>query len=138
MADALIDTQDNPHQAGPSPGEEPNRAARRTFQEIRHSEGYYLDLETSDLLRNVLSEDYGGGATPPWTDALGDPVAARFVLLTEDVLLPLEAVQRLAVARFGGARPSRLINRQTAAQPEGGLRTEVARSVLRSPSDKSE
>ena len=103
-----------------------------SFREIQNCEGYYYNVQTEELLRNV-----GPGETRCWTEgswrdtvAATDPDTPQFELLTPDVLMPLQAVQRLVADRYSRTA-ARLINRQTAVQPDGSVITEEA--ALREP-----
>lgn len=103
-----------------------------TFRELQNCEGYYYNVERDELLRNVGPGEARCWAGSSWeaTETVDDLDEPRFELLTEDVLMPLAAVQRLAAVRFGGLPADRLINRQTAAQSGGRLLTEEAASLL--------
>lgn len=99
-----------------------------TWDEVIVCEGYYREVETGAILRNVLpeprlcSDDVSGRNAPP--DGL--PANSRFERIGGDVTLPLKTIIRLAQDQFG-APPGRLvrfINRQTAVQPDGSLITE--------------
>lgn len=101
-----------------------------TASEVVQCEGYFLELESGDLLRNVLPEpdqcenDHGG----PDAELTAFPAEARFERISGDVTLPLEEITAIAEKQFGRALSGKIINRQTAAQPDGTLVTEEAES----------
>ena len=103
-----------------------------TFQEIRECEGYYYNVKTGDILRNVGPGDARCWREGSWdeTAATAEPDVPEFELLTTDVLVPLQTVLEEAACRYGGNTPVRVLNRQTARQLEGGVVTEEAASLV--------
>ena len=103
-----------------------------TFRELQNCEGYYYNVTTGEVLRNV-----GPGETRCWIGAAWDTTAAtdgldvaQFELLTPDVLMPLVTIERMVVERYGRPAPDHLLNRQTALQPDQRLLTEETPSHL--------
>lgn len=99
-----------------------------TFREIQSCEGYYYNVETGDILRIV-----GPGETRCWsegswkeTDFTTDVDARQFELVANDVLVPFETIQGYIASKYGRGAPERLLNRQTAIQPDGRVITEEA------------
>lgn len=98
-----------------------------TFREILSCEGYYFNLKSGDILRNV-----GPGETRCWSEGSwtavseGDLDVPRFELLTADVTAPFADVEGEAAGRYGRAASGRIVQRQTAVQPGGAVVTEQA------------
>ena len=100
-----------------------------TFRDIQNCEGYYYNVETGDILRNV-----GPGQTCCWAEGSWVKVSSdhgldvpQFELVTADISASFEEVQREAERKFGHSA-GRFVNRQTAVQPDGGVVTEEARA----------
>ena len=103
-----------------------------TFREIQNCEGYYYNRVTGDVLRNV-----GPGLSCCWSEGVweetgvtSEPDAPQYEWLTGDVMLPFVLVEQEVLSRYGGPQSGRVVNRQTAVQPDGGLRTEEASTSL--------
>ncbi len=99
-----------------------------TFRDIHNCEGYYYNVETGDILRNV-----GPGQTHCWTEGSWAKVSPdrglevpQFELVTADISASFGEVQRKAENKYGRAA-GRFVNRQTAVQPDGAVVTEEAR-----------
>lgn len=103
-----------------------------TFRQVQACEGYYYDIQTGDILRNV-----GPGSVQCWregswltTERLQEWDESRFELLTRDISVPFGEVKQLAESRFPGGVSGTIVNRQTARQPDDSLITEEAASHL--------
>ncbi len=103
-----------------------------TWGQILTCEGYYYNLQTGDVLRNI-----GTGNASCWTqgtwiplDASGQTDETPFELITPDVSLSFEKVQQLVTDKFGPLTSFRIINRQTARQADGHVITEEASIML--------
>ena len=102
-----------------------------SFREIQNCDGYYYNVRTGEVLRNVGPGDRRCWLEGSWreTTAVGDLEAPEFELLAEDVTTPFATVQRLVAEKY--AQPAcHVLNRQTAVQPDGGTITEEAPSPL--------
>jgi hypothetical protein len=99
----------------------------RTFRDIQNCEGYYYNVETGDILRNVGPGQTGCWAQGSWVKVSPDRGldVPQFELVTADISAPFEAVQREIELKYGRAA-GRFINRQTALQPDGTVVTEEA------------
>jgi hypothetical protein len=97
-----------------------------TLSEVAACEGYYLDVETGDILRNVGPAPNACSAAGSFQDVALDalPDVPRFEQIGDDVTLPLETVVQRAAERLGRTPSGRIVNRQTAIQPDGILVTE--------------
>ena len=96
-----------------------------TLAEVAETEGYFLDTDSGDILRNVgPSAANIGSQQYDALDALPDIV--RFAQITNDVTYALETVQEMAAQILGRAPTGRVVNRQTATQPDGTTITEEA------------
>ena len=102
------------------------------FRELNSCEGYFFDVTTGDILRNV-----GPGQSHCWSegswinlDAGVELDSPRYELLTTNVSVPFTAVQRLAAENFGHAPSGHVINRQTAIQPGGDVVTEESTTLI--------
>jgi hypothetical protein len=97
-----------------------------TWGEATECEGYYLDTQSGDILRNVKSVPHSCNHEGAWQAGghEGQPDVSRFEGLDEDVTTPLETIRQRAEARFGRPLSGRIINRQTAMQPNGVVVTE--------------
>jgi hypothetical protein len=97
-----------------------------TWGEATECEGYYLDTHSGDILRNVKSIPHSCENEGVWQadDHKGQPDVSRFEPLDEDVTTPLETIRQRAEARLGRPLSGRIINRQTAMQPNGVVITE--------------
>lgn len=114
-----------------------------TFDEVVNREGYYHDARTGDVLRVV-----GPGETCCWRDGSwhdGAPPAARdeprFTPVTRDVLARFDDVLRAVEQTCGTeALSGRIVNRQSARQPTGGVATQetVMRTEKEHPNDSSD
>ncbi len=98
-----------------------------TFRDIHNCEGYFYNVETRDILRNV-----GPGQTHCWTEGSWARVnpdrgldVPQFELITADISASFEEVQQEVEKKHGGSA-GRFINRQTAVQPDGAVVTEEA------------
>ncbi len=98
-----------------------------TFRDIQNCEGYYYNVETGDILRNVGPGQTGCWAEGSWVKVNPDHGldVPQFELVTADVAISFEAVQREVDKKFGHSA-GRFINRQTAVQPDGAVVTEEA------------
>ena len=99
-----------------------------TFRDIQNCEGYYYNVETGDILRNV-----GPGPACCWSEGSWVKVSLdhrldvpQFELITADISASFEEVQREAEKKYGRS-DGRFIHRQTAVQPDGAVVTEEAR-----------
>ncbi len=99
-----------------------------TFRDIHNCEGYFYNVETRDILRNV-----GPGQTHCWTEgswAKVDPDhgldVPQYELITADISASFGEVQREAENKYGQSA-GRFIHRQTAVQLDGAVVTEEAR-----------
>ena len=106
-----------------------------TFRELNSCEGYYYDVTTGDILRNV-----GPGQSHCWSegswvslDAGVELDSPRYELLTTNVSVAFATVQRLAAEKYGLAPSGYVINRQTAIQPGGDIATEEATILIPGP-----
>lgn len=102
-----------------------------TFRQLRDCEGYYYNVTTGEILRNV-----GPGEARCWregswdeTMATGNIDAPQFELLTQDVMTPLTEVRDLVMKRYEHPAPH-FLNRQAAFQPDGSVVTEEAPNPL--------
>ena len=96
-----------------------------TLAEVADCEGYFLDTDTSDILRNVGPHSPNSGSEQGVVlDALPD--IARFAQIADDVTVPIETVQKMAAQILGRPASGRVVNRQTAAQPDSTIVTEEA------------
>ena len=100
-----------------------------TLREVAACEGYYIDIVTGDILRNVRPEqgECDQDAPEQNRDAETSPDVPRFDRLSEDVTASLEEVIAAGTACFGRPLSGRIINRQTAMQPDGVTVTEESR-----------
>ena len=99
-----------------------------TFRDIQNCEGYYYNLETGDILRNVGPDQTGCWAQGSWVKVSPDHGldVPQYELLTADISATFEEVQREAATKYGQSA-GRFIHRQTAVQPDGAVVTEEAR-----------
>ena len=97
-----------------------------TLSAIADCEGYYLDTETGDILRIVRPqpEQCDQDAMGQGDDTGASLTVPRFERLSGDVTLPLDRIIEEGAARFGRPLSGRIVNRQTARQPDGSLVTE--------------
>ena len=96
-----------------------------TLAEVAEREGYFLDTDTGDILRNVGPQSPNSGSEQGVAlDALPD--LARFAQIADDVTVPIETIQKMAAQILGRAVSGRVVNRQTAIQPDGTTVTEEA------------
>lgn len=98
------------------------------FRDMHNCEGYYYNVKTGDILRNI-----GPGQTSCWGEGSWIKMTAdqdldvpQYELLTSDISASFEEVQREAERKYGPSA-GRFVNRQTAVQPDGVVVTEEAR-----------
>lgn len=106
-----------------------------TMGQVLDCEGYYYNVQTGDILRNV-----GTGMAQCWAqgswksvDTTAQSEDTPFEVLTPDVSMPFEKVQRLVNDTYGPRTPRRIINRQTARQADGHVITEEAHMTFNAP-----
>lgn len=99
-----------------------------TFRDIQNCEGYYYNVETGDILRNVGPGHTGCWAEGSWVKVTPDHSldVPRYKLVTADISASFEGVQREAERKYGQSI-GRFVQRQTAVQPDGAVVTEEAR-----------
>jgi len=104
----------------------------RTFRNILNCEGYYYNVQAAEILRNV-----GPGQTRCWSagswvelDPGFDLDTPQFEMLTSDISIPFEVIRREVAKKFGASAAPRMMNRQTAVQPDGTIITEEAKMSL--------
>lgn len=97
-----------------------------TFRQIQNCEGYYCNVQTGEILRNVGPGDTRCWSEGSWneTGATADTDDAQFELLSTDVQASLESIRQQVANKYGRSAPDRLLNRQTAVQPDGTVVTE--------------
>lgn len=100
-----------------------------TFRDIQNCEGYYYNVETGDILRNVGPVQTGCWAEGSWIKVSPDRGldVPQFELITADISASFEEVQREVEKKHGGS-VGRFINRQTAVQSDGAVVTEEAKA----------
>jgi hypothetical protein len=99
-----------------------------TADEAVRRDGYYIETQSSDILRVVDAELLRNsrgicGAASILKEMSG---ASRFVAISPDANLHLRAVEGIVRGRFGREPSGRLINVQSAYQPDGSVITEEA------------
>ena len=106
-----------------------------TLGEILNCEGYYYNLRTRDVLRNVGTGEAHCWAHGSWVPLDGSVQInlPQFELITPDVSMPFEKVQRLVTDTYGPQTSRRIINRQTARQADGQVVTEEAHMTFTAP-----
>ena len=99
-----------------------------TFRDIQNCEGYYYNVETGDILRNVGPGQTGCWAEGSWVKVTPDHSldVPRYKWVTGDISASFEGVQREAERKYGHST-GRFVQRQTAVQPDGAVVTEEAR-----------
>lgn len=107
----------------------------RTLRQILDCKGYYYNVRTGDILRNI-----GTGEARCWTEGSWttlDPSIEldlpQFELISTEVALSFETVQHLINEKYGPSVLRRFINRQTALQADGNVITEEANMTLNAP-----
>ena len=103
--------------------------------QILNCEGYYYNLRTGDVLRNVGTGEAHCWAQGSWIplDQSGQMDLPQFELITSDVSMPFEKVQRVITDKYGPLASRRFVNRQTVLQTDGSVITEEASMVLNAP-----
>src|SRR5438034_9454529 len=72
-----------------------------TFRQIQQCEGYYYNLQTGEIIRNVGPGENRCWRESSWRESKlpAEMDRPQFELLTTDVLMPFEAIQRKAADR---------------------------------------
>lgn len=99
-----------------------------TFRDIQNCEGYYYNVETGDILRNVGPSQTGCWTEGSWVKVTPDHDldVPQYELVTADISASFQEVQREAERKYGHS-VGRFVNRQTAVQADGVVVTEEAR-----------
>lgn len=106
-----------------------------TLRQILDCEGYYYNVRTGDILRNIGTGEARCWTKGSWTtlDPSIDLSLPQFELISMDVALSFETVQHLINQKYGPSIPRRFINRQTARQADGNVITEETNMTLNAP-----
>lgn len=107
----------------------------RTLRQILECEGYYYNVQTGEIFRNI-----GTGGARCWTESSWTTLDSsieldlpQFELISTDVSLPFVTLQHLINEKYDSSVSRRLINRQAALQADGDVITEEVSMMLKAP-----